>query len=59
MAEFIYNNAKNRRTGNMPFKLNYNYYSLVYFDKNTDSYSKSYFANKLAQKLKYLILIFC
>lgn len=57
MAEFAYNNAKNTSTGSTPFELNYGYYIRVLFKEDVDFYSRSCFANKLAEELKELMEI--
>ena len=55
MAEFVYNNAKNASTGHTPFKLNYGFYSRVFFKNDVDLCSKSRSANKLVKELKELM----
>lgn len=57
MPEFMYNNIKNASTGYKLFELNYGFHLCVSFKDNTDPHSKSYLANKLANKLKNMILI--
>lgn len=59
MAEFIYNNNNNANTNYMPFELNYDYHSDVFFKNKTDPHSKSHSTYELAQKLNNLILINC
>lgn len=58
MTKFAYNNIKNINTGHILFEFNYRFYSQVLFKKNIDSYSRSYFTNKLANKLRNLIEIY-
>ena len=55
MVEFAYNNAKNVSIGHTLFKLNYGYYSRVFFEKNIDPRSRSCSTNKLVEGLKKLI----
>lgn len=57
MAKFVYKNAKNARTGHTFFKLNCRYHLHVFFKDETDFCSRSRSVNKLAKKLKNLILI--
>ena len=59
MAKFVYNNTKNASIGHTLFKLNYGFYSQVFFKENVDSRSKFYLAKKLVDKLKKLIEIYC
>ena len=58
MAEFVYNNVKNTSTNHILFKIYYKYYLKVYFEDETNFYSRSYFANKLANKQRELIEIY-
>ncbi len=55
IAEFAYNNAKNTKTGHISFKLNCRFYPQVLFEKDVTFYSRSYSADKLADKLRELI----
>ena len=57
IAKFIYNNIKNSSTSYILFKLNYNYYFSIFLEKNIYSYFSSKLANKLVNKLQYLINI--
>lgn len=57
MTKFVYSNTKNVSTSQTSFKLNYNYHFYIFLGDKTNPCSKSYFANKLAKKLKNLILI--
>lgn len=59
MAKFFYNNAKNASIGYTPFELNYGYHPRVLFEEDVDSYPRSRFANKPAEKLRELIEICC
>ena len=56
MADFTYNNAKDASTDHTSFKLNYGFHPRVFFKNNIDPRSKSYSADKLAKKLKKLII---
>ncbi len=56
-AEFAYNNIKDANTGYIIFELNYKYHPRVFFGDETNSYSRSYSANKLGDKLRELIEI--
>ena len=58
IAEFIYNNCKNISTRYIFFKLNYRYNPTILFEKDTNLCSKSKLLNKLANKLKNLIIIY-
>ena len=58
MAEFTYNNAKNTSIGYIPFKLNYRYYSCIFYKENLDLHSKSRIAKKLFFKLQKLMTIY-
>ena len=55
MAEFAYNNTKNASTGHMPFELNCDYHSQVFFKDNVVLHSKSCLANELAKNLRKLM----
>ena len=59
MAAFAYNNAKNASTGYILFKFNCRFYTQVLFKEDVNPYSKSYLVNKLVDKLKELIEIYC
>ena len=41
MAKFVYNNAKNTRTGHTPFELTCGYYPHVFFEEDTNPLSQS------------------
>lgn len=58
MAEFVYKNVKNASTGYILFELNYDYKPYISFRNKNYLCSKSCFANKLAKKLKELMLIY-
>lgn len=58
MAEFIYNNAKNRNTGHMAFKLNCGYSFWILYKDNINSYSKSKTVNELLAELKKMIIFY-
>ncbi len=58
MAEFAYN-AKNASFDHTLFKLNCGYHPQVLFKEDNNSCSRSYSANKLADKLRELIKICC
>lgn len=57
MAEFVYNNVKNTRTGHTSLKLYYSYYLYVFFENKTNPYSKFCSVNKLVKELKDLMAI--
>ena len=57
MAEFAYNNAKNASTGHMPFELNCDYHSRVFFKKDSDPCSQSKIANELSAELRELMAV--
>ena len=59
ITKFAYNNIKNASTNHTIFKLNCGYHPKITFEKNIDLRSRSYFANKLAKKLKELIEVYC
>lgn len=58
-AEFAYNNVKNSNTSHILFKVNYKDYSKVSFTIKINYCLKSYFTNKLANKLRDLINVYC
>ena len=58
IVEFAYNNTKNASTSHTLFKRNYGYHPKVLFKKDINFYSRFYFADKLAEKLKELIEIY-
>lgn len=58
MIKFAYNNTKNISTGYLFFKLNYNYYLYMSYEDEVNSYLRFYSINKLAKKLRNLILIY-
>ena len=57
MAEFAYNNAKNKSTDYMPFKLNCVYYSYVYFEEDTAPCTQSKIADELPIELQKLMTV--
>ncbi len=59
MTEFAYNNTKNTSTGHNPFKLNCKFHPQVLFKEDVKPRSKFCLTNKLADKLKELIEIYC
>ena len=59
IAEFAYNNVKNASTGHTPFKFNCGYHPKIFFKKDIDLCSKSRSANKLTEKPKELIKVYC
>ena len=59
MANFIYNNARNASTNYILFELNCGYQPRILFKEDVNSCLKSYLANKLAEKLKKLIKVYC
>ena len=59
MAEFVYNNIKNTSISHTLFKFNYGYHFKVLFEENINLHSRFYSTDKLANKLKKLINIYC
>ncbi len=59
MDEFAYNNAKKVSINHSPFELNCGFYHQVLFKGDVDLRFRFYLANKLAYKLRELILIYC
>ncbi len=59
MAKFTYNNTKNTSTGHTSFKLYSRFHSQMSFEKDVNLCSRSYLANKLADKLRELMRICC
>ena len=59
MAKFAYNNAKNANTGHTLFEFNYSYHPNILFEKDDDPCSRSQSADKLAEKLKKIIEVYC
>ena len=59
MTEFTYNNSKNASIDHTLFKLNYSYYSCVFFENKCDARSKSFSVKGLFTKLKELINFCC
>ncbi len=59
MVEFAYNHTNNTSMGYILFKLNYKYHPKILFEDEINLHSRSYFANKLAKKLRELIEIYC
>lgn len=57
IAQFAYNNAKNVSTNHTPFELNYGYHPRVSYKKDFDFCSKSKAVDKLAGKLKNLMIL--
>lgn len=58
MAEFVYNNMKNSRTGHTLFELNCNYHPHALYKKDVDFYSHLNLADELANELRELITIY-
>ncbi len=54
-----HNNAKNANTGHTLFELNYGYHSRVSFKEDVDSYLTSRSANKPAEELRELMVVYC
>lgn len=59
MSKFIYNNVKNISISHTLFELNYKYYHHIFAEENIKLYFKSCSTNKLAQKFKDLMMIYC
>ena len=57
MAKFAYNNVKNARTGNMPFKLHCGYYPRLSFEDDTNLYFQLKTTNKLLTELQELMTV--
>lgn len=58
IAEFIYNNIKNSRINYIFFKLNYNFYSCIFYKKDINLFSRSKAINKLTTKVKKSMIIY-
>ena len=58
MAEFVYNNAINSKTGQTPFKLNYGYDPCISFEENIDPCSWLKMAKKLFSKQSELMTVY-
>lgn len=58
MVKFAYNNVKNVKIDYILFELNCNYYPHNSFENDVDPCLKFFLANKPANKLKDLILIY-
>ena len=59
IPEFAYKNTKNTSTGHTLFEHNCSYYSKVFFKEDVDPCLRSCSTNKLAEKLKKLIEVYC
>ncbi len=57
IAEFAYNNVKNTSICHISFELNCEYHPRVFFENETNPYSRSHFIDELAKKLRELIEI--
>ena len=57
MAEFAYNNAKNTSTNYISFELNCGYHLQVFYKKDVNLCFQSKLVDKLATKLRELIII--
>ncbi len=57
IAEFPYNNAKNVSTSYTPFKLNRSFHFWASCKKDVNPHSQSKSADKLATKLKELMVV--
>lgn len=49
---------KNTNINHISFEVNYNNYPCIYYKKDFNFYFKSKFVNKLASKLKKLIILY-
>lgn len=58
MAKFFLNKAKDVRFSHLSFRLNFNYYFLIFFKKDIDFYLISKIINKLSIKFSKFITIF-
>ena len=57
--KFAYNNITNATTSYTIFKLKYKYHPQVLFEKDINPYFRFFLANKLTDKLRKLIEIYC
>ncbi len=57
MAEFVFNNARNVNTGQMPFELNCGFHTWASYEKDVDPRSKLKAADELATKQKELTTV--
>ena len=58
MAEFAYNNEKNACTGHTLFELNYSFHPRVFYEEDSNFYSKSKIADQLTTELHTLIFVY-
>ncbi len=58
MAKFAYNNVINTSTGHISFKLNCDYYPLVFYEEDINFTSKSKSVEELSTKLRELMTIY-
>ena len=59
MVEFNYNNTKNASTSHTPFELNCGYHLKVFLEEDSNPYTRSRSAYKLAKELTELIKVCC
>ena len=57
MADFVYNNVINANSSHMPLKLNYGFYSYVFYKKDVNLYFKSKSANESLAELNKLMTV--
>ena len=57
MAEFAYNNAKNKSTSHTPFELNCGYHPRMSYEEEVNPHSKSKSVDELSAELKELIFV--
>ena len=57
IAKFAYNNAKNFKTGHMPFELNCGYHLCVSFEEDTDPRFQSKSTDKFLAELQDLMIV--
>ena len=58
MAELAYNNAKNARSGHMPFELNCGYHPRLFYEEDIDICFKFKSADKLLAELRELMTVY-
>lgn len=58
MVKFVYNNAKNISTSDIPFNFNNDYHFCVFFEDKIDPHLKFHSVNKLVKEPRDLMSIF-
>ena len=59
IVEFAYNNSKNASMDHTPFKLNCGYYFWISYEEKVNLRSQSKLVDKLSEKLRKLMIIYC